>query len=458
MVKVAVLDDYQGVAKSLADWSVLPPEVEVQVFHDHLFDEDAVVKRLRDFDIVSGMRERTPFPRSLLERLPNLKLLITTSMDNRAWDMEDAADLGIVVEGTHNRGAMGGGRSGLLNLTWGLVLALTTNLVVEDRAVRKGRWQTGLATNVSGKTLGLVGLGGLGSQMAEVGRFWGMRVIAWSQNLTEERATECEAIKVTKEELFSRSDVITVNYALSERSRGIVGARDIALMKPTAYLVNTSRGPLVDEAALVDALQRRTIAGAGIDTFDQEPLPLDHPFRHLDNVIITPHIGYVTNEVYRVWFPDIVSNIQLFLKGEYARVLNPSVFESPNLRVPGKNTGRQPAGLRSRPTLPTPSSVEEAIRQCITNKLQMVATYDRQRREMCPHAIGTKDGIEKALFYQFADEGGSPLGSPGSPSNWVCAPIHELTWIWTRSGPWHTAPKPTRPKGCFDHIEIEVET
>ena len=452
MVRVAVLDDYQDVARELADWSALPSDVEVQIFQDHLFDEDAVVERIKDFDIVSGMRERTPFQRSLMEKLPNLKLLITTSMINRAFDVEAAADLGIVVEGTDDSG----GGSGLSDLTWGLVTALTMNILKEDRAVRAGKWQIDLATSLAGKTLGLVGLGGLGSRLTEIGRAFRMKIIAWSQNLAPERAAEYGAIPVTKDELFSQADVVTINYVLSKRSVGLVGARELSLMKPTAYLVNTSRGFIVDEAALIDALQRKTIAGAGLDTFDQEPLPLDHPFRHLDNVIVTPHIGYVTHETYQNWFPQIVENIQAYLKGEYIRVMNPGVLNSPNLRGPGR-PDRQVAGEYKQRTQTVPTSTYEAVRQAIINKDQIIANFQGQRSELCPHVIGTKGGRQRALFYQFAGPGGSAISSPGSPDNWQCIFIDSLTGVWARPGPWHTAPYDSRPTECVDEIDVEVE-
>ncbi len=334
MVKVAVLDDYQNLAMELVDWSVLPAHVGIEAFHDHLSDEDAIVERLKEFDIVQAMRERTPFGRSLLERLPNLKLLITTAMINRAIDMEAASDLGIVVEGTDKPiGAKNPGAGySTAHLAWGLIIALTMNIVKEDRAIREGKWQVDIGTSLDGKTLGVLGLGRLGSRMATIALGFGMNVIAWSQSLTPERATEWRATLVTKEQLFSQSDIVTIHYVLTDRSRGLVGKRELALMKPTAYLINTSRGPLVDETALIDALRRRAIAGAGIDTFDEEPLPVDHPFRSMDNVILTPHIGYVTREAYESWYACAVENIQAFVGGEYTRVLNSSVLRSSSLR------------------------------------------------------------------------------------------------------------------------------
>ena len=318
MVRIAVLDDYQDVALKYADWSVLPSDTEIQVFRDHLFDEDAIVERLKDFEIVMSMRERTPFPRSLLERLPNLKLLTTTAMLNRAIDVESGMELGITVCGT------GSVPSPTVDLTWGLILALLRYIPQEDRAIRDGKWQTSMGIGLQDKTLGVVGLGNLGSKVAVVGKAFGMNVIAWSQNLTAERTAQFGVTLVTKDDLFSQSDIVTVHMVLSDRSRGLVGASDLAKMKPTSYLINTSRGPIVDEKALVEALEKGAIAGAGLDVFDQEPLPPDHPLRHLENVVVTPHIGYVTTETYEVFFGDTVENIQAFLEGRPIRVITTS--------------------------------------------------------------------------------------------------------------------------------------
>lgn len=318
MVRIALLDDYQDVALKYADWSVLPSDTKIQVFRDHLFDEDAIVERLKDFEIIMSMRERTPFPRSLLERLPNLKLLTTTAMLNRAIDVESGMELGITVCGT------GSVPSPTVDLTWGLILALLRYIPQEDRAIRDGKWQTSMGIGLQDKTLGVVGLGNLGSKVAVVGKAFGMNVNAWSQNLTSERTSQFGVTLVTKDELFSQSDIVTVHMVLSDRSRGLVGASDIAKMKPTSYLINTSRGPIVDEKALVEALEKGAIAGAGLDVFDQEPLPPDHPLRHLENVVVTPHIGYVTTETYEVFFRDTVENIQAFLEGNPIRVITTS--------------------------------------------------------------------------------------------------------------------------------------
>ena len=317
MTRVAILDDYQNVAMGLADWKSLPAGTEVVAFHDHLHELDAVAKRLADFDVVVAMRERTAFPRGLLEKLPKLRLLVTTGMRNASIDVKAAAEGGITVCGT----------SGLpyptAELTWGLVLALFRRIAVEDRATRDGKWQTTLGLGLNGKTLGVIGLGTLGSRVARYGKAFEMEVLAWSQNLTPERAAEVGATLVGKDELLRRSDVVSIHLVLSDRSRGLVGARELGLMKRTAYLVNTSRGPIVDEAALIRALQDGTIAGAGLDVFEPEPLPLDHPFRKLPNTVITPHLGYVTEETYRVFFGHALEDVQAFLRGAPVRVLKP---------------------------------------------------------------------------------------------------------------------------------------
>jgi phosphoglycerate dehydrogenase-like enzyme len=318
MRKVAVLDDYHGVALRMADWSVLAPECRVEVFKDHLGDLDALADRLRDFEIVTCMRERTPFGRDLLKRLPNLKLLVTTGMRNAAIDVAAARELGIVVCGTS-----GGPESPPAELTWGLILALVRHIPREDAATRAGHWGTTVGMSLENRVLGVLGLGRLGSKVARVGVAFEMSVIAWSENLTAETAEKCGAALVTKDELFARSDIVSVHVQLSARTRGLVGARELGLMKPTAYLINTARGPIVDEVALVKALEHRTIAGAGLDVFDEEPLPADHPFKRLDNTLLMPHAGYVTEAQYRVRYRDTVEDVAAYLKGTPLRVLEP---------------------------------------------------------------------------------------------------------------------------------------
>jgi phosphoglycerate dehydrogenase-like enzyme len=327
MPRVAILDDYQGVALEMADWSVLPPDCHVQVFRDHLSDREALVERLKDFEVVTCMRERTPFPRDLLERLPNLRLLVTTGMRNAAIDLQAATDLGVLVCGT-----AGGPDSPPAELTWGLILALLRHIPREDAATRAGHWGVSLGMCLAGKVLGILGLGRLGTKVARVGVAFDMSVIAWSQNLTAERAAQCGATLVTKDELFARSDILSVHVQLSARTRGLVGARELRLMKPTAYLINTARGPIVDEAALVQALQTRSIAGAGLDVFDQEPLPPGHPLTLLDNTLLVPHIGYVTREQYQVRYRDTVEDVAAYLRGEPLRVLNPEALDTARKR------------------------------------------------------------------------------------------------------------------------------
>lgn len=274
-----------------------------------------MAQRLRGFEIVLAMRERTPFPRRLLEELPQLKLLITTGMRNASIDVEAARDLGITVCGTR------GLPYPTAELTWALILALVRRVPQEDKATRAGQWQISVGEGLNGKVLGLLGLGNLGSQVATVGKAFGMSLLAWSQNLTAERATQYGATLVSKDELLSRSDLVTIHLVLSARTRGLIGARELGLMQRTAYLINTSRGPIVEEQALIQALQQGTIAGAALDVFDEEPLPLDHPFRRLENTVITPHLGYVTVEGYRIFFGDAVEDMRAFLSGTPTRVL-----------------------------------------------------------------------------------------------------------------------------------------
>lgn len=316
MLHVALLDDYQDVALSSTDWRRLDGKASVEAFHDHLTDEAALAERLQPFEVVMALRERTPFRRSLLQRLPNLKLICTAGMRNASIDMEAAKERGVLVCGT------GGGSRSTMELTWGLILALVRSIPREDRSVRAGGWQETVGFGLDGKTLGIVGLGNIGGQVAEVGRAFHMRLLAWSQNLTEERAAACGAERVSKDELLSQSDIVTIHMVLSPRSTGLLGERELALLRPSAYLVNTSRGPIVDEAALIAALQGNAFAGAGLDVFDREPLPLDHPLRTLPNVVLTPHLGYVTEDTYQVFYGQTLENIEAYLAGAPVRVIN----------------------------------------------------------------------------------------------------------------------------------------
>ena len=316
-MNVAVLDDYQHVARDFADWDSLGPNVDVQFFHDHLDDENKLVARLAAYEIIAIMRESTPFRRSLIERLPNLKLLVTTGKRNASVDVKACQDRGVTVCGT------GISDGSTVELTWALLLAVVRGIPREERGMHEGRWQVGLGMELRGKTLGVVGLGRLGSQVAKIGMAFGMQVIAWSQNLSAQRASEVGAEPASKEDLFARADVVTVHYVLSDRSRGLIGAPEFAKMKKTAYFINTSRGPIVDSAALVDALRSGKIAGAGIDVYDREPLPMDDPLRKAPNAVLLPHVGYVSDGVYRVFYPDTVEDIKAWLAGKPVRVVEP---------------------------------------------------------------------------------------------------------------------------------------
>jgi phosphoglycerate dehydrogenase-like enzyme len=308
--RIAVLDDYQNVALSLADWSALDDRATITVFNDHLADPDVVVERLQPFDIVCVMRERTPMTRAIIERLPKLRLIASTGSRNASIDLKAAEERGVQVVHTGYTSAP------TIELTWALILASARNLIAENTSLRRGGWQQSVGDDMAGRTLGLVGLGNVGGAVAKVGNAFGMKVIAWSQNLTTERAVEVGAALVSKHEVFQNADVVSIHLALSDRTRGLVGAAELALMKPTARLINTSRGPIVVEADLVAALKDKKIAGAAIDVFDQEPLPLDHPLRALPNLLATPHIGYVSRGLYERFYQDAVANISRWLDGQ----------------------------------------------------------------------------------------------------------------------------------------------
>jgi len=312
--RCAILDDYQNVALKLADWSI--PDVEVKVFNEPFADQAATVAALKNFDIICMMRERTPFRKATLEQLPNLKLLMTSGARNASIDLDYAAERGITVCGTGSVGQP------TAELAIGLMLELARKIGYENNRMKSGvSWQSTLGIELAGKTLGLLGFGKLGGKVGEIGKAIGMNLIAWSQNLTEEKARAGGAKLVSKEDLFRQSDFLSIHLVLSDRSRGLVGPKELALMKPTAFLINTSRGPIVNEPALLSVLGQRKIAGAGLDTFDIEPLPLNHPLRKLDNVVLTPHLGYVSQENYRVYYPDMVENIKAWLAGKPVRVL-----------------------------------------------------------------------------------------------------------------------------------------
>jgi D-3-phosphoglycerate dehydrogenase len=316
MHRAAILDDYQNVALTLADWSPLKDRIDITVFDKPFASTGEAVAALQDFDIVCAMRERTPFQRETLEGLPKLKLLVTSGLRNAAFDMATLKERGITVCGT------GGFGNATASLTIGLILELTRKIGIENARMHAGEaLQTTLGEEIEGRTLGVVGLGKLGAKVATTARTLGMNVIAWSQNLTPDACAAAGVGYATKDELFATADIVTIHVVLSKRTRGLITRDDLARMKPTSYLVNTARGPIVEEAALIDALQRRAIAGAGLDTFWQEPLPLDHPLRKLDNVVLTPHIGYVTRENYHRYYSDMVEDIAAWLDGKPVRVM-----------------------------------------------------------------------------------------------------------------------------------------
>jgi phosphoglycerate dehydrogenase-like enzyme len=315
LTQVAVLDDYQGVALALADWTLLEGKAEVTVFGDHLSDPAAVVERLKPFDVVCVMRERTPLRRSTLEELPQLKLIVTTAAHNVSIDMAAAAERGITVCGTRSTS------HGTTELTWALILSLVRKLPGELASMRVGGWQVALGGELEGKTIGIAGFGKIGVRVAKVAHAFGMNILAWSQNLTREAAEQHGAQLATKERLFRESDIVTLHMILSPRTQGLVGTNEIQWMKPSAYLVNTSRAGLVDNDALIDALEKGAIAGAALDVYDTEPLPAPHPFRTLENVLATPHIGFVSELSYQVFYRDTVEDILEWLAGNPVRVL-----------------------------------------------------------------------------------------------------------------------------------------
>lgn len=315
MIRIAILDDYQGVAMECADWSSLPDGCNTTTFGEALGSEGAIANALKDFEVIIGMRERTPFPESLIKKLPNLKLLITTGLRNRSFDIAAANAQGVIVCGTASQ------PSPAAELTWGLVLSLFKQIPMENAVMHSGGWQKAFPATMYEKTIGVVGLGKLGSRIAAYAKVFGMEVLAWSPNLTQERADEHNATAVSKEALFADSDLVTIHMPLIPASRRLVTSKDLNLMKPTAYLVNTSRGPIVDETALAAACQNGTIAGAGIDVYDVEPLPVDHPFRSIDSVILTGHIGYVTRDNYEGMYTNAIENIKGWLDGRPVRVM-----------------------------------------------------------------------------------------------------------------------------------------
>ncbi|MGH8386708.1 MAG: D-2-hydroxyacid dehydrogenase family protein [Pseudomonas sp.] len=315
-VQIAVLDDWQDVARNVVDWSTLEDIGQVSFIHDYPADNETLAQRLQGFEVICVMRERTRFDEDLLQRLPKLKLLVTGGMRNAALDFRAAAALGIQVCGTDSY------KHAAPELTWALIMAATRNLVAEANALRAGHWQQGLGGDLHGKTLAILGLGSIGQRVAQFGQVFGMRVIAWSENLTPERAAQVGVTHVSKQELFEQADVLSVHLVLSDRSRGLVDAQALGWMKPTALLVNTARGPIVDETALIKALQKRRLAGAALDVYEVEPLPPQHPFRTLENVLATPHVGYVSQQNYHLFFSQMIEDIRAWSAGEPIRLLN----------------------------------------------------------------------------------------------------------------------------------------
>jgi phosphoglycerate dehydrogenase-like enzyme len=315
-MRIALLDDYQNVALAMADWGRLAGRAEFVPFHDHIPDLDLLASKLADFDGVMLMRERTKFPRALFEKLPKLRLLVTAGMWNASVDLDAATERGVQVCGTRDWSFA------TAELALGLMIALARHIPAEDRAMRAGGWQTTLGMGLHGKTLGIIGLGSLGTQMATFGRMLGMDILAWSENLTAEIAAERGATRVSKDDLLRRSDVVTIHTKLSPRTRGLLGAAELALMKRGAFLINTSRGPIVESEALIAHLQAGRIAGAALDVFDHEPLPASHALRSLENVILTPHVGYVVEQGYRWFYGDTLEDVEAFLEGRLVRPLN----------------------------------------------------------------------------------------------------------------------------------------
>jgi D-3-phosphoglycerate dehydrogenase len=315
--RCAILDDYQSVALKMADWSKVAGDLDIKVFSEPMAGPDAVAQALNGFEIVCAMRERTPFPRQLIEALPDLRLLVTTGMVNRAIDLDAAKARGVMVCGTPSFG------NPTTGIAWGLILELTRRIGHENARLKSGAlWQSVVGADVEGLTLGVIGLGKLALRVSEVGRAFRMKVVAWSQNITPERAQAAGVeYAASKEEVLRQSDIVSIHIPLTPKSRGLIGASELALMKPTALLINTSRGPIVEEAALLAALRGNKIAGAGFDVYDVEPLPLEHPLRKLDNVVITPHLGYASQQNYRAYFAGVVDDIRGFLDGKPVRVL-----------------------------------------------------------------------------------------------------------------------------------------
>src|SRR4029077_4744914 len=396
-MRLSILDDYQGVALDMADWSpVRNRAVEIAVERHAFADEDAMVRALADSELVAAMRERTPFQKSVIERLPKMKLLITTGMRNASFDMAALKDRGVTVCGT---GGPGGGNEDTAELAWGLILGAARRIAEDHAFMRQGGWQTRIGHRVAGKTIGLLGLGRLGSAVARVGLAFGMKAVAWSQNLTAEEAAAQGGERVDKDELFRRSDILSVHLVLSPRSRGLVGAREIGLMKPSSILVNTSRGPICDTNAIIAALKEGRLAYAGFDVYDKEPLQIDHPLRTAPNVILTPHIGYVTDENYRSSYPQIVENVIAFLDVKPVRVI---------LACDPIGTEMSADGVVIRPSRET--DVMEIATIYGYHVLHGLASFEEVPPELDEIASRRRDILARGLPYLVAEGSGRVLG------------------------------------------------
>jgi len=325
-MRVAILDDFTNVARTFADWSKVESKAEITVFRDHLADVDALVNRLKPFEIVCVMRERTAFPRAVIERLPNLRLIVTSGMRNASIDVAAATEHGVLVCGTDSVGFT------TAEHAWAMLMAAARNISQEEAALRRGVWQLGVGTTLRGRRLGILGLGKIGGQIAAFGKAFGMDVVAWSQNLTEERCREIGVTRVDKDELLRTSDFMSIHLVLSARTRDLIGAREFGLMKSTAILVNTSRGPIINEAALLDALKNKRILRIALDVYDVEPLPKDHPILGFDNAVLAPHLGYVNDHNYRTFYPQEAEAVFAFLSGSPIRAINPDVLASSGAR------------------------------------------------------------------------------------------------------------------------------
>jgi phosphoglycerate dehydrogenase-like enzyme len=318
--QVLILDDYLACAERLGPWAGLAGRADIRFVTEPIGDPEALVRRLAGQQVVGLMRERTAFGVDVIAAAPDLRMIATSGMANAAIDLEAATRAGVIVSGTASLSHPP------IEMTWALILALVRGVPREDAALRAGRWQTHLGVGLRGRRLGVLGLGRIGAEVAKIGLAFGMDVVAWSEHLTAERADAVGVRLVSRDVLLETSDVVTVHLRLSERTRGLLGREELARMQRSAFLVNTSRGPIVDEAALIDALQRRGIAGAALDVFWEEPLARDHPLVEMDQVVLTPHLGYVTEENMRVFFSEMVADIEGFLDGRPVRVLNPEVL------------------------------------------------------------------------------------------------------------------------------------